>query len=41
MLGLVLAPGCFALTGLPVETVPDILPRQVLVSVVAPVLASE
>lgn len=38
---LVLAFGVFSLRGLPVEAVPDISPRQVLVSVVAPGLATE
>ena len=41
VLGLVLAAGCLAVMGLPVEAVPDISPRQVLVSVVAPGLATE
>ncbi|MFT8819001.1 MAG: efflux RND transporter permease subunit, partial [Komagataeibacter saccharivorans] len=40
-LGLLLAAGIMAVLGLPVEAVPDISPRQVLVSVVAPGLATE
>ncbi|WP_281650041.1 efflux RND transporter permease subunit [Novacetimonas hansenii] len=40
-LGLVLAAGIMAVSGLPVEAVPDISPKQVLVSVVAPGLATE
>ncbi|QHC36730.1 efflux RND transporter permease subunit [Komagataeibacter xylinus] len=41
VLGLVLAAGGLAVMDLPVEAVPDISPRQVLVSVVAPGLATE
>ncbi|EGG78748.1 Protein helA [Gluconacetobacter sp. SXCC-1] len=40
-LGLLLAAGIMTVLGLPVEAVPDISPRQVLVSVVAPGLATE
>ena len=41
VLGLIFIAGCVAVRGLPVEAVPDISPRQVLVSVVAPGLATE
>ncbi|RBM05906.1 efflux RND transporter permease subunit [Novacetimonas cocois] len=40
-LGLLLAAGIMVVLGLPVEAVPDISPKQVLVSVVAPGLATE
>ncbi|PYD48249.1 efflux RND transporter permease subunit [Novacetimonas pomaceti] len=40
-LGLVLVAGILVVLGLPVEAVPDISPKQVLVSVVAPGLATE
>ncbi|GBR31854.1 cobalt/zinc/cadmium resistance heavy metal efflux pump protein CzcA [Komagataeibacter oboediens DSM 11826] len=40
-LGLLLVAGLAAVLGLPVEAVPDISPKQVLVSVVAPGLATE
>ncbi len=38
---LLMAGGCLVLSGLPVEAVPDISPQQVLVSAVAPGLATE
>jgi cobalt-zinc-cadmium resistance protein CzcA len=40
-LGLFMAAGVMVVMGLPVEAVPDISPKQVLVSVVAPGLATE
>lgn len=40
-LGLLMAAGIMVVLGLPVEAVPDISPKQVLVSVVAPGLATE
>ena len=40
-LALILAAGIMAVLELPVEAVPDISPKQVLVSVVAPGLATE
>lgn len=41
LLCLIFLAGCLAVRGLPVEAVPDISPQQVLVSVVAPGLATE
>ncbi len=41
VLGAIFVAGCAVVRGLPVEAVPDISPRQVLVSVVAPGLATE
>lgn len=41
LLGLILAGGIIATLGLPVEAVPDISPQQVLVTAIAPGLATE